>query len=205
MYTKLLIIPCSQSKKGGNSAIADNTIDEIISPESSELLRSARRSAFQRSQTRLDMDSDAIPALFRYSGNMWSVEGFREAIQGALSDGLHVLVESGGYGLIRVEEGIHEYEASINRTAPIWRHVFPLVLTDYISRNGINSIFVAGSGQYLQILRKKNWWGGRECRWFVARMSGDGNRYRVVPRAIGCAVRDLILSRFSTASSWLTN
>jgi hypothetical protein len=150
------------------------------------------------------VESEAIPALFRYSGNMWSVEGFREAVKEAVANGLHVLVESGGYGFIRVEEKINTYEAPMNRTGCVWRPVLPLVLTDYISRNAISSIFVAGSGQYLQILRKRKWWGIEECRWFEGRMSGQGNRYQIVPRAVGCAVRDLLVSKFSTASSWLT-
>lgn len=204
MHTKLLIVPCSQSKKGENSVIAVRSIDDFISPETLELLHSARRSAFLRPETTLDVESDAIPALFRYSGNMWSVEGFREALKEAVSNGLHVLVESGGYGLIRIEEKIQNYEASMNRTAPVWRSVLPLVLSNYILRNAINSIFVAGSGQYLQILRRGKWWGTKECRWFEARMSGQGNRYQIVPRAVGCAVRDLLVSKFRTASSWLT-
>ena len=125
MNTKLLIVPCSQSKKGRNFAIGVRSINDFISPEISDSLRSARRAAFQRPNTKLDVESEGIPALFRYSGNMWSVEGFRQAVIDALSNGLHVLVESGGYGLIRIEEQIQNYEASMNRTAPVWRPVLP--------------------------------------------------------------------------------
>lgn len=76
---------------------------------------------------------------------MYLVEGFRDEIQHAIERGMHVLVESGGYGLIRAEEPIHKYEASMNRTAPIWRRVLPAVLDDYV-RNQIDEVFMQDQG-----------------------------------------------------------
>lgn len=203
MLAKLLVIPCSQSKKGLRSVITPRTIDDFISPEVSEILREGRRAAFQRPGTQLYLNSETVPALFRYTGTMYSIEGFRDAIQGAVANGLHVLVESGGYGLVRIEEEIHDYEAPINRTAAIWGSVLPRVLADYVLRNRITSVYVAGSQSYARVLRRYGWWNTTECRWFVAYAGrGCGNPYEIVPRALGTAVRDLITSDIATAPAW---
>jgi len=136
---------------------------------------------------------------------MYSVEGFREAIKSAISRGMHVLVESGGYGLIRIEESIKNYEAEINRTAPVWRRVLPRVLADYVSKNNIDQVFVAGSKSYASVLSRPDWWGPAECRWFISSVSrGNGNAYEIVPRNLGNAVRNLIESNLDPGTSWTT-
>ena len=104
LETKLLIIPCCQAKAGTASHVARRSIDEFIGPATAKVLHDARAHALMRPGTSIDPQPARTPALFLYSGAMYEVEGFRTAILAALGNGLHVLVESGGYGLIRVEE-----------------------------------------------------------------------------------------------------
>lgn len=201
---KLLIVPCCKSKNGRSASIQSRSIDEFISEETSSLLHQSRRLAFERPQTWLNNESFPAPALFRYSGTMYCVEGFRDAVRYAVDGGMHVLVESGGYGLIRIEEPICNYEAQMNRTAPIWRHVLPKVLADYISRNKIEQVFVAGSKSYLSVLRRSSWWEPANCRWFLSYVGrGNGNAYEIVPQNLGIAVRDLIQSKLQFDTSWV--
>jgi hypothetical protein len=132
------------------------------------------------------------------------VEGFRDAIMHALGFGMHVLVESGGYGLIRVEESIWPYEAEISRTAVVWRKVLPEVLAHYVSRNRISEVFVAGSRQYAGIISRPEWWKPATCWWFISYVGrGLGSPYRIVPTNLGTAVRDLLRSHCRPNRSWV--
>jgi hypothetical protein len=202
---KLLIIPCCKSKRGSPQQIRARSIDDFLGYEATALLHQTRELAFRRPYTSLDLTSRPSPALYLYSGTMYSVGGFRDAIESAISRGMHVLVESGGYGLIRIEESINNYEAQINRTAPVWRRVLPRVLADYVSKNNIDQVFVAGSKSYVSVLNRPDWWGTAECRWFVSSVRrGNGNAFKIVPRNLGIAVRDLIQSNCETAATWAT-
>jgi hypothetical protein len=205
LETKFLIIPCCKSKHGSPQHIKTRSIDDFLSCEATDLLHQTRQLAFRHPCASLDLTSELSPALYLYSGTMYSVEGFRDAIERAISLGMHVLVESGGYGLIRIEESIRNYEAPINRTAPVWRRVLPRVLADYVSKNNIDQVFVAGSKSYVSVLSRPDWWGTAECRWFVSSVRrGNGNAFKIVPRNLGSAVRDLIQSNCETAATWAT-
>jgi hypothetical protein len=93
----------------------------------------------------------------------------------------------------------------LRATATVWRHVLPSVLTDYISRNNIDQVFVAGSAQYVSVLSRPRWWEPADCRWFVAYVGrGNGNPYEIVPRMLGEAVRDLLGSSLTISSKWIS-
>jgi len=178
-------------------------VSDFISAKTADLLRQSRDLAFRRSGTSIDLRSDTCPALFLYSGTMYSIEGFREEVHLAIDRGMHVLVESGGYGLVRAEEPIHKYEAQMNRTAPVWRRVLPAVLNDYVKRNHIDEVFIAGSKQYASVLRHPQWWNSVRCRWFIAHAGrGNGNPYEIVPHEIGVTVRDLLRAACRPDSRW---
>jgi hypothetical protein len=61
-----------------------------------------------------------------------------------------VLIVSGGYGLLRAEEPIHDYNAQMATTLPIWRSRIPTILRDYVRRNGIARTFGMFSQKYAE-------------------------------------------------------
>ncbi|HEV2496004.1 MAG TPA: hypothetical protein VG204_23485 [Terriglobia bacterium] len=203
LKTKLLIIPCSQAKHGTGQTIKLHSITDFIGMESATLLRQSRDEAFQRRH----FDRLALPTLSGFvSGTMYLVEGLRDEIKHAIERGMHVLVESGGYGLIRAEEPIHKYGAQMNRTAPVWRRVLPAVLDDYVRRNQIDEAFIAGSKQYASLLRRPQCWNRAKCHWFIAYAGREnGNPCEIVPREIGVTVRDLLRTDCRPGVKWSSN
>jgi hypothetical protein len=89
-----------------------------------------------------------VPAIARYSGQPYATPGVVEGLLDAMSRGLHIVVVSGGYGLVRAEEPIQDYEAPMERTLTVWRSRIPVILRDYVSRNAIGRTFGAFSQQY---------------------------------------------------------
>jgi cytoplasmic iron level regulating protein YaaA (DUF328/UPF0246 family) len=46
------------------------------------------------------------------------------------------LIISGGYGVVRAEEPIHNYNAHLGtQTKAVWSRRLPVVLRDYVQRN----------------------------------------------------------------------
>jgi len=102
-----------------------------------------------------------------------------------MSRGLHVVIVSGGYGLLRAEEPIQDYEAPMQRTLTVWRSRIPLILRDYVSRNGIRRTFGAFSRQYAVAvpdrLSEEDW---RAVPSFE-QIARTGSAMRVVPERVG--------------------
>jgi hypothetical protein len=106
-------------------------------------------------------DHGAFMPLASITGNPYKVMGFRERILMLLDVGTHCLILSGGYGLLRPEELVHDYGAHMSATAPIWRSRLPRILDDYIRRNRIGRVLIGCSSVYREALRSTPWRNGR--------------------------------------------
>jgi hypothetical protein len=145
----LLIVPCSAGKKGRHDiGLAPRRIDEFLSPESIAVLQEGRTRAFRRTGNWIDRSSQAWPALGRYSGQPYRTGDVRAGLANHVRAGGHCLILSGGYGLIRPEEPIHEYEAPMSRTSGVWNRRLGAVLRDYVARHRIRRTFAAFSRTY---------------------------------------------------------
>jgi hypothetical protein len=143
----LLLVPCSAAKRGQRLLhMKPRSLIDFLGPEAASELASGRRQAFTR--CRLDPDSEPITALARYSGQPYKTEGVIDGLLDAMARGLHVLIVSGGYGLLRAEEPIHDYHAQMGKTLPVWRSRIPTILRDYVRRNGIARTFGTFSQKY---------------------------------------------------------
>ena len=101
----MLLIPCSAGKRdNADLGLVPAPISSFLGDRANALFREGRAQAFER--TSLDGSSLPTPALTRYSGQPYKTPGFVEAVLDAMARGLHVLVVSGGYGLVRAEEPI---------------------------------------------------------------------------------------------------
>lgn len=200
----LLIIPCCSSKKG--KALHDRpmvgTID-LLPDSAREILIEGRTQAFQRPGTRIDRNSPRIPALDLYTGQPYATSRFRELLVNALDLGLHCLILSGGYGLVRPEEPIHDYGAHLaQHTRSVWgprlRHLLPA----YVQHNQIRRAFISVSNTYASVLPRG--FAPNE-RWAIPtfdRAVDRGSAMRVVPAKVGRRVTELLASGFHPGDDW---
>jgi hypothetical protein len=204
----LLLIPCCAEKHGTGPSpqTMPTALAEELSTSSRTLLQEGRKLAFSRPGTSLDVASLLLPAITWYTGRPYSVPGFHEALNRALERGLRCLVISGGYGLLRLDEPIHSYQAQMARTRTVWRVRLPTILRDYVTRNDVRRVFGALSAAYHDAIGPGRW-GPLEADtwWYVPRFRRGidaGSPMREVPLAVGQAVIDLVELDFVPGPGW---
>lgn len=158
----MLLIPCSGGKDGtGDLGLVPTPIESFLGEETAGVLAEGRVRAFERKRTSLDRSSAFVLAIARYSGQPYKTPGVLDAVLDAISRGVHVLIVSGGYGLLRAEEPIQRYNAQMLDTLPVWRSRIPAILADYVARNDIRRTFGAFSRVYSRAvperLTKEDW------------------------------------------------
>jgi hypothetical protein len=191
----LLIIPCSGGKEGCDDPnlpvrSVEDYLDADFDADSVRALRAGREMAFAR--TFRDDASPLRPAIAWYTGQPYSTPGFREGLIRLLRQGLHCLVISGGYGVLRPEELIHCYKAHISQTRSIWNRRIPKILMAYIRRNGIVRTIGCYSSQYGSVvpdaLSGEDW----RCVPTLEPHCDRGTAIQVVPRKVGKALASLL-------------
>ena len=203
----LLIFPCSAAKEGLPLArpIPQACIKDFIGNREARELESTRKRVFKdkRYEIWIRNCSPLIPGLVLYSGNQYEVPHFKDRVLDAIRSGVHCLILSGGYGLIRAEEPIHLYGATITSTMKYWRDVIPEVLANYIRRNEIRRVFIGCSTSYSAVLKRKDWSGNAMVYWCIPKAQpGDDVPLRVVPRLTGEAIVELVTSEFQPSTRW---
>jgi hypothetical protein len=183
----LVITPCSDSKRGSRRSCREVQLTRLLDKKTAARLRRGRKLALR---ARVDLDSERITFLYLYSGFLYSMRRFRRYIRSLLREGVHILILSGGYGLVHPLERGHSYNVKIRSTASVWKPRLPKILKDYIKRNRIRRVFVAGSLDYAKVLAAglRVWEKDVRVYWFVPRYDGRGNPYRSVAHRIGRAV-----------------
>ncbi len=200
----LLVIPCCGEKRGTRDpGLPLKRIADYLSPATFTLLEQGRNLAFSNPKTSLEEHSQLKPAVSWYTGQPYCTEGFRELLADALRDGLHCLIISGGYGLLRPEEPIHNYKAHLSKTISVWQNRLPVVLKEYVSRNGIRRSFGSFSeSHYARVvpdqLAKENF---RAIPSFDRRFD-HGAPLRVVPARVGELLLSLLRADFSPTEGW---
>jgi hypothetical protein len=127
----LLLIPCCKGKNGtADPMLSRRSLADDLGPEGRRILAEGRDEAFSRPHTWIDKNAPLRPAIATYTGQPYTTSGVREQLASAVRQGLHCLVVSGGYGLVRVEEPIHDYEAHLQRTISVWRRRVRSILGD---------------------------------------------------------------------------
>jgi|GEM_PF-2549868 len=204
----LLIFPCSKKKEGAGlyRPLQPASITNFIGKKAADELLAARKAvAKDRDRAKIEVNSPLVPALALYSGFQYEVDGFKDRVAGAIRSGIHCLIISGGYGLIRAEEPIHSYEATITDTKKYWGIVIPEVLVDYIRRNQISRVFIGCSSSYVGILKEKGWAGDAKVYWCIPRLpEGEGGAMRKIPMLTGECIVELIDSGFQPNRRWTT-
>ena len=199
----LLLLPCSAAKRGRRVLhMEPRSLVDFVGPEAATELASGRLRAFTRGW--LDPDSEPIAALARYSGQPYKTEGVVDGLLDAMARGLHVVIVSGGYGLLRAEEPIHDYNAQMATTLPVWRSRIPTILRDYVRRNGIARTFGTFSQKYGEAvpahLAEEDW---RAVPTYQE-LESDEPAVRVVPQRVAQLLLQLLKQPEQPPAGWIT-
>jgi hypothetical protein len=104
LRSTLIVIPCSAKKRrgsGGGGGQAGSPIIESLRPDTARLLMEARK----ENEVRARVDTRSlIPAWQRYIGGLYVAAD--QALAKAVREGLHLLIISGGYGVVSAAEPI---------------------------------------------------------------------------------------------------
>jgi hypothetical protein len=198
----LLIIPCCDGKRGAlDPDLPTQKVADYLSLESAGRLEEGRRLAFGKID--VDRKSALRPAVAWYTGQPYATKGFRDLLIEGIRQGLHCLIISGGYGLLRPEEPIHRYQGHGSKTLSIWKNKLPMILKDYVARNHIRKTFGAFSTGYSHVvpddLAEENWRAVPE----FDQTQDSGIAWTVVPKKVGAALVSLMRNDFLPGDGWV--
>lgn len=152
----LLIIPCSGKKADARDAVDPQvpvrSMRDLLPPSVSHELDTARDRARERRFATFHLDGAEHPALAWYTGRAYETHGAKDLLIKALGLGLHCVIVSGGYGLVRPEEPIYSYDAYWPNMRPVWRRTVPEVLRAYVAHNHIKKTISILSNTYSDAL-----------------------------------------------------
>ncbi|HUY46059.1 MAG TPA: Swt1 family HEPN domain-containing protein [Streptosporangiaceae bacterium] len=179
----MLIITCSGSKQPGGQAPSGDD-DNQWAPQ----LREARARVLASSE--LDI-TRVLPAWRRYTGTFY--QHAKPALADAVNRG-HVLVISGGYGILRAEEPIGWYDRQLN-LADWPKGVLESALISEAHRCRLDTVvaFASATTGYAQLLRRVPWREAGITARLVTVSGVTGGAMVEVPRRLGQA-----FSAFST-------
>ena len=119
----LLVIPCSKAKQDctGIGASGATIIDSLPTELAQGLLEARQR---VKERTRID-ETTLVPAMQRYAGSLYQAAS--DALYEIAQGGSHIIILSGGYGVVMGSEPIGLYK-QILKTSWWPRHILERVL-----------------------------------------------------------------------------
>ena len=150
----LLIVPCSKSKEDfvGRKTVGPRIVNRI--PASlAERLDRARTANRQRAGVD---DRTLVPAWQRYTGRFYQAAG--DMLAEAVRQRLHLLILSGGYGVLLAREPIGLYDAEL-KTSWWPDRVLEGVLAGYARRHRLKCMraFVSQTTSYRKVVERTDW------------------------------------------------
>lgn len=150
----LLVIPCSgvkQDQTGTGRTVA--SIIQSLPPALAEELLNARRHV--KEKIAID-ELTLVPARQRYSGSLYCSGG--QALDDLLEAGSHVVILSGGYGLVLATEPIGMYDQVFKRS---WwpQRILERSLVAYAQHHRISSVraFASATSPYVKTMQHVRW------------------------------------------------
>lgn len=184
LHSTLIVIPCSARKTDnrGNGSGGSSILDSLT-PATAKLLRQARKDNAPRAK--LD-ERSLVPAWKRYQGSFYTTAG--QALARAVAAGLHVLIVSGGYGVVTATEPIGLYQARLNLSdwpsgllgRCLWEYAHWHSLTNVVA-------FMPSTTDYPKVIRRAGWSesGAQEVRLVTVDLLSAGGAMSRVPKALG--------------------
>lgn len=184
MRETLIVIPCSGRKNpGGTLAAGCGPLTDDLPPSLAQRLSDARRMVLAKAA--FD-DRQLMPALQRYEGSLYVKA--RTALQSVIDAGLHVLIISGGYGIIKACEPIGDYSARLKLVA--WpRGLLEEAILTYATSHRLKYVraFVSRSTDYYRLISRIHWDAAGITAAIITPEPSSG-AMRKAPRAQGEAI-----------------
>ncbi len=184
----LLVIPCSGAKREGSMpGHGPSILSEV---DSANRVRLSKARAELRMKAHVD-ETTLMSAYRRYAGHLYQYAS--ESIGAALAEQRHVVVVSGGYGLLLADEPIGMYERRF--VLSDWPNgVLEECLLNYACRSGIRFVMAVMSSttNYAKLIKRVSWSSAGLAATLVSPVSDGGGAMVKVPRAEGQAVSQLI-------------
>jgi hypothetical protein len=200
LQAALIVIPCSKSKEPwiGAQETGFSILDDLPIDLGTRL-RSAREA--MRAFAKVD-ETSLVAAWKRYSGSLY--KSAASSLRTVDRNGLHLLILSGGYGLVRYDEPIGNYEARFHVSD--WpRGLLEEAIIQYVRRHNLTSVraIASSSTDYFKLLRQVRWRDARVSD--VLLMSPQATQGAMIrsPRAQGEALGALLHGRMT--SSWVSS
>jgi hypothetical protein len=190
----MLIITCSASKQLGGQAPSGQE-DNQWAPE----LRESRARVL--SSSKLDM-TRVLPAWRRYTGTFY--QHANPALADAVTRG-HVLIISGGYGIVRADEHIGWYDRQLHLGD--WpRGMLESALLDEAHRRGLATVvaFASATTSYAQLLHRVPWREAGITARLVTVSGITGGAMVEVPRRLGQAFSTFWTGQYASYPSGAT-
>jgi len=175
----LIILTCSGDKESGGSA-EPLSYDEW--PDSLYQARSSLHKRVHVDRTRL------LPAWQRYDGHFYKAA--RSTLMRAVADRSHILIISGGYGLVRAEENIGDYDKRFRLSDWRPRGLLEQLVVDEAHRVNAQAVvaFASTTSEYAKLIRRIRWRsGGIDTALLVTRRPSRDGAMVKAPRTLGQA------------------
>jgi hypothetical protein len=194
----LVIIPCSGGKANRPSARSSGpTILDDLPTELSQRLKEARQGVAAIAKVN---ETTLLPAWQRYAGYLYQAAA--PTLENAIEDGNlpHLLILSGGYGIVRAKEPIGIYNLELK--LKWWRGLLEEVIVAYAQKHGLRRarLFASSSADYARVLKKVAW---DRCGVTDALLHTPGNSSnprKEVPWALGQCLAAMLQGEFD--ESW---
>jgi hypothetical protein len=183
----LFVITCSKAKAAATEqSIGPSILDRLPADIADELAATRHRIA---PLARIN-ERSTVPAWRRYAGGFYGLAS--PVLRDAAGDGAHVLILSGGYGVVLATEPIGDYDRPFHPGD--WPDLLvPRCLAAYAERFDLASVVAvaARSTNYAAAIRRVRWPANVGTRVLISPDHAGGGAQAVVPRAAGEAFREL--------------
>jgi hypothetical protein len=190
----MLILPCSGAKQLGTTPGNGQSIISTLDPAHATALAAARDALREKAAVDEKM---LMPAYLRYSGHLYKYSS--KSIGTALNTGYHVMIVSGGYGIVLANEPIGVYEKPF--VLSDWpRGLLERCLVHRARQVGIRSVVavMARSSGYAKLVKQVDWKAAGIAAKLVSPVCPARFGAQVkVPRAQGQAIAALIATELT--------
>ena len=199
LRSTLIVLPCSASKvQGGHDGGGNAIVDDLPARLAGDL-----RSSRSRIAAAAGISGPTMPAWRRYDGWLYKAGG--SALGALVVAQFHVLILSGGYGVVRGDEPISWYDMPFELKS--WpERIVQSCLQAYVRRHRLSSVraLMGASTAYARVVRSTKWAeSGAEDSLMIAPDFHEGGAMAAVPTAIGEALGALVAGEL--ARDWTTS
>ncbi len=199
LQSTLIVLPCSASKTPGGGAGSQDAITNHLPAHLAADLAACR----SQNSAAASISGPPMPAWRRYSGSLYEAGGV--ALQALAQNRLHLLILSGGYGVVSAEEPIAWYDMRFEPKRWPGR-IIQNCLQAYVRAHRLSCVraLMGASTSYAKVIRSTRWAeAGVADSFLITPEFHGGGAMRAVPTALGEALSALVAGELTPG--WTTS